>query len=80
MKEFWLKDAFKHRSVMGVVQYSGCKRTSLKVWGDTVVIVRQLLAFKLEQFKAFSLFSDRSYDLSDEMNVNTLYYNANETF
>lgn len=26
------------------------------------------------------LFSDRSYDLSDEMNVNTVYYNANEAF
>lgn len=36
--------------------------------------------FKFIQFKTFSFLSGRSYDLSDELDVNTVCYHANETF
>lgn len=64
---------------MGLGTGSGC-RDPPEDWEDSVPVVRPPLAFKLEHFKTFLLFSDRSYDLSDEMNVNTVYYNANKAF
>lgn len=56
---------------------SGGRRISLRVWGQALVFVTQLLLFNFEQFGTFSFLSDRSYDLSGELDFNTVCYHAN---